>query len=37
MKKIGKFVRGVVQDATEKQVGIATVVPGIILIGVGAS
>jgi hypothetical protein len=37
MKKIGKFVRGLVQDATEKQVGIATVVLVIILIGLGAS
>tara|TARA_S200002703_G_scaffold78460_1_gene67556 strand:+ start:206 stop:319 length:114 start_codon:yes stop_codon:yes gene_type:complete len=37
MKKIGKFVRNLVQTGTEKQVGIATVVLIIILIGLGAS
>lgn len=37
MKKIGKWVRNVVQTATEKQVGIAVVVLVIVLIGLGAA
>lgn len=37
MKKIGKFVRNLVQDATERQVGIATVVLIFVLVALGAS
>jgi hypothetical protein len=37
MKKIGKWVRNLVQTATEKQVGVAVVVLVIVLIGLGAA
>lgn len=37
MKKIGKWVRNLVQTATERQVGIAVVVLVIVLIGLGAA
>ena len=37
MKKIGKWVRNLVQTGTERQVGIAVVVLVIVLIGLGAA